>query len=74
MDSMMQKNGDIGSSKYEAGDGKPLETCNVDFGPYKKMECFFRLGMVNMLYCEEQIVKCLEQNRMTELFGQGIGK
>ena len=31
---MAEKDGEIGSSKSEAGDGKPLETCDVDFGPH----------------------------------------
>ena len=71
---MAEKDGNIGSSKSKAGDGKPLETCDVDFGPHKKMGCLFRLGMVNVLNCKEQIVKCLEQNQVTELLGQSIKK
>ncbi len=33
------------------------------------MGCLVRLGMMNMSNCEEQIVKCLEKNQMTELLG-----
>ena len=74
MDNMVQKDGNIGSSKSMAGDGKPLERCNVDFGPNKKMGIMVRLGMVNMLNCEEQRVQCLEKNQVTELLGQVIRK
>ena len=74
MENMVEKEGNIGSSKSKAGDGKPLERCNVDFGPSKKMGSMVRLGMANMLDCEEQIVQCLEKNQVTELLGQGIRK
>ena len=74
MDNMLEEDGNIGSSESKAGDGEPLERCNVDFSPNKEMGSMVRLGMVNMLNCEEQIVECLEENQVTELLGQGIRK
>ena len=74
MDNMVEKDGNIGTSKSKAGDGKTLEGCNVDFDSNKKMGSMVRLGMVNMLDCKEQIVQCLEKNQVTELLEQGIRK
>ena len=59
---MVEKDGNIGSSESKAGNGEPLERCNVDFGPNKEMGSMVRLSMVNMLDCKEQIVKCLKEN------------
>ena len=74
MDNMVEKDVNIGSSESKAGDGEPLERCNVDFGPNKKIGSMVRLGMVNMLNCEVQIVECLEEIQVTQLLGQGIRK
>ena len=62
MENMVEKEGNIGSSKSKAGDGKPLERCNVDFGPNKEMGSAVRLGMVDMLDSEEKLVKGLNEN------------
>ena len=62
MDDMVEKDGDIGSSKCKARNGEPLERCNVDFDPNKEMGSVVRLGMVYMLDGEEQIVKGLDEN------------
>ena len=57
---MVEEDGNVWSSKSKAGDGEPLERCNVDFSPNKKMESMVRLGMVNMLNCEEQVVNIIK--------------
>ena len=49
MDNMLEKDGNVGSSKCKARNGEPLERCNVDFGPNKEMGSAVRLGMVDML-------------------------
>ena len=74
MDNMVEKDGSIGISKSKAGDGESFERCNADFGPNEEMGSVVRLGMVNMLNCEEQVVECLEENQVTELLVQGIRK
>ena len=53
MDNMVEEDGNVGGSKCKAGNGKPLEKCNVDFGPNKEMGSAVRLSMVDMLDSEE---------------------
>ena len=62
MDDMVEKDGNVGSSESKARNGEPLERCNIDFGPNKEMGSMVRLGMVNVLNCKKQVVKCLEEN------------
>ena len=62
LDDMVEKDGNVGSRKGKARNGEPLERCNVDFSPNKEMGSVVRLGMVDMLDGEEQIVKGLNEN------------
>ena len=74
MNNMLEKDGNVGSSKGKARNSEPFERCNVDFGPNKEMGSTVRLGMVDVLDSEEQIVKGLKEHYVTELLRQGIRK
>ena len=62
MDNVVEEDGYGRSSESKTWYGEPLECCNIDFGPNKEMGSMVRLGMVNMLNCEEQLMECLQEN------------